>query len=396
MTFREIIELLPDAPTWCPPPSVEGWPPLPWLEMRAVTRLSSKANALKALNAMERELDSPRTYTQIRRTLKVAQAFKLMAGDVAEVKQKAEWVILIGNQRIGAEIAKVKKASGGDRKSKLPRGGDLKSGREATGIPHTSRSRLQKLANIERDKLKAMAEEMWDSGKDATVKGVLGEAKEAEIRKERADYEKRREQGGTVADLEALAASGYRAKVVYVDAPWEFKVYSGKGQAVHAAERHYDVMSLDQIKALPVGKLATKDCALFLWGVNPELPGALEVIRAWGFEFKTVAFHWIKTTKNGEGIALDGKGLHWGMGHYTHSNIEPVLLATKGSPRRTAKDVHSVVIAPVGEHSVKPEEVRRRIERLYPGPYLELFSRRDDIKGWKTWGNEVPKKRAGR
>src|SRR5260370_37432516 len=103
MTFREIIEVLPDAPTWCPPPSVEGWPPLPWLEMRAVTRLSSKANALKALNAMERELDSPRTYTQIRRTLKVAQAFKLMAGDVAEVKQKAAWGILIGDQRISAD-----------------------------------------------------------------------------------------------------------------------------------------------------------------------------------------------------------------------------------------------------------------------------------------------------
>lgn len=101
MTFREIIEMLPDAPVWRTLQSTDGWP---WLEMKAIARLSSKANALKALNAMERELDSPRTYEQIRKTIKAVEAFKLMAGDVAEVKQKAEWVILVGNQRIGEEI----------------------------------------------------------------------------------------------------------------------------------------------------------------------------------------------------------------------------------------------------------------------------------------------------
>jgi N6-adenosine-specific RNA methylase IME4 len=389
MTYSEIIEMLPDAPTRPAPQSAEFWERFR-CECRAIARLSSKHKALKALDAMERELDSPRTYEQIHKTIKAAEAFKLPGRDMAEVKQKAEWVILIGNQRIGEEIKKVPKAThkGGPKKQITPQGKSV-AGRAATGIPGTSRSRLQKLANIERDKLKAMAEEMWESGRDATIKGILGEVKEDEIEKERAEFEKRRDKGATVDDLHALAASGYRAGVIYVDAPWEFRTYSGKGKQ-RSAERHYDVMTLDQIKALPVAQLAAKDCALFLWGVCPELPGALEVMKAWGFEYKTVAFAWIKATKNAEGVTLDGKGLHWGMGYHTRSNIEFCLLGLRGTPTRLTKDVHQVILSPVGEHSVKPEEVRERIERLYPGPNLELFARRP-VEGWRTWGNELEK-----
>ena len=101
-------------------------------------------------------------------------------------------------------------------------------------------------------------------------------------------------------------------------------------------------------------------------------------------------FVWVKTTKNAEAIALDGKGLHWGEGLTgTRSNTEVCLLATRGNPLRLAADVHQVVIAPVGEHSEKPDEVYRRICRLYPGPYLELFARKER-EGWTTWGDELP------
>jgi hypothetical protein len=96
----------------------------------------------------------------------------------------------------------------------------------------------------------------------------------------------------------------------------------------------------------------------------------------------------VKTTKKAEVITLDGKGLDWGMGYATRANIEPCLLATRGSPLRLAADIHQVVIAPAGEHSEKPDEVYRRIERLYPGPYLELFARRPR-PGWTVWGNEI-------
>ncbi|PWT79157.1 MAG: adenine methyltransferase, partial [Chloroflexi bacterium] len=152
---------------------------------------------------------------------------------------------------------------------------------------------------------------------------------------------------------------------------------------------------LDLIKALPVADLADKDCALLLWAVWPELRGALEVIQAWGFEYKTVGFVWVKaikhtkvTVQEPKAITLDGDGLHWGMGYWTRANTEVCLLATKGNPQRMAMDVHQVVIASVAEHSAKPEEVRRRIERLLIGDYLELYARKE-VPGWTTWGNEV-------
>src|SRR5215831_6193470 len=127
---------------------------------------------------------------------------------------------------------------------------------------------------------------------------------------------------------------------------------------------------------------------------GPSIP-ALEVIKACGFDYKTAGFLWVKTEKDAGVISLDGEGLHWGMGYHTRANTETCLLATRGSPQRLAKDVHQIVIAPVGdEHSAKPDEVYRRIERLYPGPYLELFARKPR-DGWTTWGNEIPRERFG-
>jgi N6-adenosine-specific RNA methylase IME4 len=126
-----------------------------------------------------------------------------------------------------------------------------------------------------------------------------------------------------------------------------------------------------------------------VWGVWPEHPGVLDVIASWGFTYKTAAFVWVKTTRNAEVVTLAGEGLHWGMGYATRSNTEPCLLATRGAPLRLAANVHQVIMAPVGEHSAKPDEAYRRIERLYPGPYLELFARRPR-EGWTTWGDELP------
>ena len=356
-----------------------------------LARLVSKPNALKALDALERELDSPRTYAQLRKIIQAAEILKKFNLEVIEVKQKAEWVILVGNRRIGEELAGVDKAPRGAPAAKItPEGKLRKPGLAATGIPGTSRSRLGKLAAIARDQLKHMAEELWHSGKDATIKAVLGERKEEEIRDARKTFEARRDRGARVADLQALIDAGETFPVIAADPAWEFKVYSGKGKQ-RSAERHYDTDTLDGIKAFGaqyITPLAAPDCALFLWGVWPELPGALDVITSWGFEYKTAGFVWVKTTPTTPDIALDGDGLHWGMGYHTRANTEPCLLATRGSPQRTAKDVHQVVIAPVQEHSVKPAEVYTRIEQLLIGPYLEIFARQPR-PGWTTWGHEL-------
>lgn len=135
--------------------------------------------------------------------------------------------------------------------------------------------------------------------------------------------------GANCGDLKALAAAGEKFAVIYADPPWEFKVYRGKGKQ-RSAKRYYDTSSIEAIKALPVAPLAADDCALFMWAVMPELPGALEVIKVWGFEYKTAGFTWVKQNKSGE-------GLFTGMGYWTRSNVEICLFATRGSPRAWPK-----------------------------------------------------------
>jgi len=225
---------------------------------------------------------------------------------------------------------------------------------------------------------------------EAVTKQMSAEARKRENEKARAAVrESPVDAGFTTENLNALIAAGCKYSVIYGDPPWTFEVYSGKGKS-RSAEEHYDTMTLDEIKALPIGSLAADDCALFLWCVMPQIPEALEVLHAWGFEFKTVAFVWVKTTEKSKLINLDGNGLHWGMGYWTRANVELVLLATRGAPKRIAMDVHQVVVAPVGEHSRKPDKVQQRIESLLGPPsretHLELFARRP-TPGWTIWGN---------
>ena len=141
-------------------------------------------------------------------------------------------------------------------------------------------------------------------------------------------------------------------------------------------------MSMEDIKALPVSELAAKDCALFLWVTFPMLREVWPVMEEWGFTFKTVAFVWIKLNRKAD-------SLYWGMGYWTRANAEICLLATRGNPKRQAKNVHQVILSHVEEHSKKPEEARRRIEALMGDvPRVELFARQSP-PGWDVWGNEV-------
>lgn len=166
--------------------------------------------------------------------------------------------------------------------------------------------------------------------------------------------------------------------MIYADPPWRYGTWKGQG----VAERHYPTMSIEEIKALPVAELADRDCILFLWATFPMLPEALDVLRAWGFRFKTVAFTWIK-------LAPKTNRIFWGMGYWTRSNAEICLLATRGQPRRQARNVHQVIISHVEEHSKKPDEARQRIVALMGDvPRIELFARQT-APGWDVWGNEV-------
>lgn len=155
-------------------------------------------------------------------------------------------------------------------------------------------------------------------------------------------------------------------RVIYADPPWTFATYSDKGKG-RSPEQHYSCMSLPEIKALPIADLAHDDCCLFLWATDPILPRAFEVMEAWGFRYSTVGFYWVKLTAAGKPAI--------GTGYWTRANPEQCLLGVRGHPKRLARDVPKVILSPRREHSRKPDEVRERIMRLVPGPYLELFAR---------------------
>jgi N6-adenosine-specific RNA methylase IME4 len=339
---------------------------------------ASVPQARKALAAMEKDIDAAMTYAALRKLERQAEAIKALYREYVEVGRDAERVILIAKHRTGQEL----------RQASVNRGAATRSAERTASPPTIAEQvgskqrghRLKKLAEVTRHDLLQAAAKLWEAGKEATQSAVLKLIAGDERKAKRADYEARAERGCEVADLVAMAEAGRRFNVIYADPPWEFKVYSGKGKD-RSAERHYDTQSLEALKALPVGALAADNCALFLWCVWPEFPGALEVIRAWGFEYKTAGFVWVKQNRGGE-------GLFTGMGYWTRANTEPCLLATRGSPERMAMDVHQVIMAPVAEHSRKPDETRTRIERLINGPYLELFARAP-VPGWTVWGNEV-------
>jgi N6-adenosine-specific RNA methylase IME4 len=170
---------------------------------------------------------------------------------------------------------------------------------------------------------------------------------------------------------------------IYADPPWSFRNWSAKGTGRNAVS-HYDCPDSAKLASLPVADLAAEDCALFLWVTDPLLPRAIELIQAWGFEYKTVGFYWVK---------LNAKAKHQadyftGLGYWTRANPEQCLLATRGKPMRQAKDVRRLVVEGRREHSRKPDCVRERIERLVDGPYLELFAR-ETKPGWDCWGNQA-------
>jgi N6-adenosine-specific RNA methylase IME4 len=174
-----------------------------------------------------------------------------------------------------------------------------------------------------------------------------------------------------------------RYGAILADPPWSFRNWSAKGTGRNAVS-HYDCLDFSALAKLPVGDLAADDCALFLWATDPLLPRALELIDRWGFEYKTVAFYWVKLNSAAKGET----DYFTGLGYWTRANPEQCLLATRGKPSRRAKDVRRLVVERRREHSRKPENVRERIERLVAGPYLEMFAR-DTKAGWDCWGDQV-------
>lgn len=174
---------------------------------------------------------------------------------------------------------------------------------------------------------------------------------------------------------------------ILADPPWSYQTWSAKGTG-RSAGQHYNTMTIDDICKMSVVSLAADDCALFLWATWPTIKDAFKVIEAWGFEYKTCGFDWMKADVSTLDMFPDAKTADIKLGHWTRSNSEPCLLATRGSPKRLDAGVRMGIIEPARQHSRKPDCVHGRIERLVAGPRLELFGRRQRL-GWDVWGNDV-------
>lgn len=204
----------------------------------------------------------------------------------------------------------------------------------------------------------------------------------AAVKKEKikAEHAARTYVGCDLSDLQGLIDDGRKFGAILMDPPWHFIARSKKGEG-RSAGQHYKTDALAEIKKLPVAELAAKDCVLFMWMVDWCPTWALELIEHWGFEHKTTAFTWAKQNESGE-------GWHMGQGYWTRANPEDCWLATTGHPKRIHADVRQLIVAPLMEHSRKPDVAHEMIQRLVAGPYLELYARRPR-DGWITWGNQI-------
>lgn len=179
-------------------------------------------------------------------------------------------------------------------------------------------------------------------------------------------------------------------KIIYADPPWQYGNYSNVDVSFVKRLRDgskfritpYNALSTRELKQIPISTIADKDSVLLMWTTFPCIEQAFEVIKAWGFTYKTVAFTWVKKNKN-------GIGWYFGLGNYTRANAEVCLLAKKGKGCKVLrKDIPQICDSPITTHSKKPNVIRDRIVKLFGDvPRIELFAR-TKIHGWDVFGDD--------
>ncbi len=210
-----------------------------------------------------------------------------------------------------------------------------------------------------------------------------------------------------MAGLASFMRDGHHMKfpIIYADPAW---VYDDKALAGdRGAGCKYSLTTIEDMKAFPVADISAQDAVLFMWATYPQLQEALDLGKAWGFTYKTVAFTWVKPSgpyarimeylrsPGWSEVTLFHMAKEWntdwfiGMGRWTRSNAEVCLLFTKGKPKRVDAGVNQIICAPRMAHSAKPPETRDRIKRLMGDlDAVELFAR-DSAAGWVALGNEI-------
>ena len=177
-----------------------------------------------------------------------------------------------------------------------------------------------------------------------------------------------------------LKPRGYGA--ILADPPIPFDAWSSKGEG-RSPQHHYKCSAFEELAALPITDLAASDCFLFMWIPLRSAFLVKPLMRSWGFAFSGSGFVWVKQNPKGAGWFMGG-------GYSTRKNVEVCWLGRRGKPRRKSAGVRELIVAPVREHSRKPDQIYSQIEALCDGPFLELYARQQ-WPDWDSWGLEIDK-----
>lgn len=325
-----------------------------------LARLSRARQALASAKGFEDVLAIRDEAEAVRQFLKTRRASRETQNEAASIKIRAE-------RKLGEALATLD-LHGGDRGNQHV-GGKVSSCNLADlGINKTQSHRWQVMAKVTEDKLVALETKADKNDEELTSRevyklGKYGESKKPIIHAVPIE--------GVTDSLEELASQGHRFRTVYADPPWQ---YDNKATRANVHGEYAGTMSVAEICAMPVLSLIEDDAHLHLWTTTSFLPFAFDVIKAWGFEYRSELI-WIKP--------------QMGIGNYWRVSHEILLLGIRGKAKSFNEHSHPSWLSHDRlEHSQKPQKFRKLIERVSTGPYLELFGRRQ-IPGWTVFGNQV-------
>jgi N6-adenosine-specific RNA methylase IME4 len=329
----------------------------------AQASLPAKVDAVTAM------VDSIETVGDARTVARAATAMKELAkqaGLSLDEQNRASRAKLAAMRRGGAMLADLERGEAGRPPDNAPNAGRIISPyRETLAEAELTRgeaSRWMRLAAFGDDE---WAEVLGSCTDELTTGYVLRQWR----REVKVDKPTENATAEAYDDLDALIATGQKFGTVYADPPWLYGNQGTRG----ATGDHYPGMAVADIAALPISEMVAPDAHLHLWTTNAFLFDAREVIEAWGFTYKS-CFVWVKP--------------QMGMGNYWRVSHEFCLLGVRGSAPFASRSEMSWSEWPRGKHSAKPERMYEAIERVSPGPRVELFARRER-EGWKSWGNGI-------
>lgn len=317
-------------------------------------------------------LEKANTVQDVKRVSDIASAAKVYAqrahASRDTVNQAAE-IQLRAERKLGGFLSVMVKNKGGWSRRNHKSCPSQEEGQDPTlkelGISEKESFTAQNLSRIPEDRFEKALEFTKSTGNRLSRGGLLKANSEPQKRPAPRIHMEL-EGGEYVTDLNLL--KGRHFGCIYADPPWSYSNQGTRG----SANRHYSTLSVDDICALPIAELALPQSHLHLWTTNAFLFDAPKIFAVWGFEFKS-SFVWVKS--------------QMGIGNYWRNSHEIMLLAVKGGLVAQTKDLMSWAEFKRGKHSSKPEPIRGMVERLSPGPYLELFGRRP-VSGWTVFGNE--------